>query len=110
MFSFIMSCLHFKSNILKGKLTEITPGTFCKLLFIYINCRFNGRKYPFTEFVIIKSPIDAVKFSNTIQLSSNLIVSTQKCIKIYTVLKIKIWISWCESNSRIYFYIFLNKN
>ena len=25
MFSFIVSCLHFKSNILKGKLTEITP-------------------------------------------------------------------------------------
>ena len=26
MLSFIMSCLHFKSNILKGELTEITAG------------------------------------------------------------------------------------
>jgi len=26
MFSFIVFRLHFKSNILKGKLTEITPG------------------------------------------------------------------------------------
>ena len=34
-----------------------------------INCRFNGRKYQFTQFATIKSPIDAVKFSNTIQLS-----------------------------------------
>jgi hypothetical protein len=29
-------------------------------------CRFNGRKYPFTT---IKSPIDAMKFSNITQLS-----------------------------------------
>ena len=36
-----------------------------------INCRFHGRKYPFTQFATIISPTDAVTFSNTIQLSPN---------------------------------------
>ena len=49
--------------------------TVLYLKFHGINCRFNGRKYPFTgsanasKFATIKSPIDAVKFSNTLQLS-----------------------------------------
>ena len=52
--------------------------TVLYLKFHGINCRFNGRKYPFTGSASAspvnsicdhKSPIDAVKFSNTIQLS-----------------------------------------
>ena len=52
--------------------------TILHLKFHGINCRFNGRKYPFTgsasasplnQFLTIEFPIDAVKFSNTIQLS-----------------------------------------
>ena len=42
--------------------------TVLYLKFHGINCRFNGCKYPFTQFATINSPIDAVKFSNTIQL------------------------------------------
>ena len=49
--------------------------------------RFNDRKYPFigfanaspvTQFATIKSLIDAVKFSNTIQLSPNYTLSSKK--------------------------------
>ena len=52
--------------------------TVLYLKFHSINCRFNGHKYlftgsanasPVTKFVTIKSPTDAVKFSNIIQLS-----------------------------------------
>jgi hypothetical protein len=55
--------------------------TVLYLEFHVINCRFNGRKYPLKtnsscyfnrgigEYYTIKSTIDAVKYSNTIQLS-----------------------------------------
>ena len=59
--------------------------TVLYLKFHSINCRFNGRKYPFTT---IKSPIDAVKFSNTIQLSPNYLKHhciTQESSKIFTI-------------------------
>ena len=36
-----------------------------------------GRKYPFTQFATIKSPTDAMKFSNTIQLSPKSILFTE---------------------------------
>ena len=32
------------------------------------------------------------------------------CSGLISVIEMKIWIFWSESNSRIYFYIFLNKN
>lgn len=41
--------------------------------------------------------------------SENMKYSKAK-IRILTVVQMEIWIYWSESNSRIYFYIFLNKN
>ena len=58
---------------------------YCIWKFHGFNCRFNGPKYPFTgsanaspvtQFAIIKSLIDAVNFSNTIQLTPNLSIAT----------------------------------